>query len=247
MSADSTSNSATLDSAAVTKAPPVSHGNCRPAVWGRLFGQQIDNHYQAFADPRASGQVAGIQAGADLWRGSLIPGHSDTAGLYFAFGNGNVGVDGLVTNAAATAYVLQHTGSVNLNAYSIGGYWTHYGPGGWYIDAVLQGSFYNGNAATQFANLPTSGTGFTSSLEAGYPIPLPIFGPGFVLEPEGQIIWQRVSFDDANDGLGPVALGTTSDASGRLGLRGKWTINDPADGCGNLTCWPTSGATGARE
>jgi outer membrane autotransporter protein len=49
-----------------------------------------------------------------------------------------------------------------------------------------------------------------------------------VLQPEGQIIWQRVSFDDANDGLGPVALGTTSGASGRLGLRGKWTINDPA-------------------
>jgi outer membrane autotransporter protein len=197
-------------------------------VWGRLFGQQIDNHYQAFADPRATGQVAGIQTGVDVWRGSLIPGHSDTAGLYFAYGNGNVSVDGLVTNAAATAYILQHTGSLNLNAYSVGGYWTHYGPGGWYIDAVLQGSFYNGNAGTQFANLPTNGTGFTSSLEAGYPIPLPWLGPRFVLEPEGQIIWQRVSFDDANDSLGPVALGTTSGASGRLGLRGKWTINDPA-------------------
>ncbi|MGY8662713.1 autotransporter outer membrane beta-barrel domain-containing protein [Bradyrhizobium sp. UFLA05-109] len=212
--------------AAITKAPPVA--NCRQMVWGRLFGQQIDNHYQAFADPRASGQLAGIQAGADLWRGSLIPGQSDTVGLYFAYGNGNVGVNGLVTNAAATAYILEHTGSVNLNAYSVGGYWTHYGPGGWYIDVVLQGSFYNGNAATQFANLPISGTGFTSSLETGYPIPLPWLGPGFVLEPEGQIIWQRVSFDDDNDGLGPVALGTTSGASGRLGLRGKWTINDAA-------------------
>jgi outer membrane autotransporter protein len=28
--------------------------------------------------------------------------------------------------------------------------------------------------------------------------------------------------------LGAVGLGTTSGASGRLGLRGKWTINDPA-------------------
>ncbi len=228
LSGASTGCCATPDGAAIIKAPPVPYGNCRPAVWGRLFGQQIDNHYQAFADPRASGQVAGIQTGIDVWRGSLIPGHSDVAGLYFAYGNGNVGVDGLVTNAAATAYVLQHTGSVNLNAYSVGGYWTHYGPGGWYIDTVLQGSFYNGNAATQFANLPTNGTGFISSLETGYPIPLPWFGPRFVLEPEGQIIWQRVSFDDANDGLGPVGLGTTSGASARLGLRGKWTINDPA-------------------
>ena len=213
---------------AITKAPPIPYGNCQLAVWGRLFGQQIDNHYRAFADPRASGQVAGIQTGVDLWRGSLIPGHTDTAGVYFAYGNGNVNVDGLVTNAAVTAYVLQHTGSLNLNAYSVGGYWTHYGPGGWYIDAVLQGSFYNGNATTQFARLPTNGTGFTSSLEGGYPIPLPWLGPRFVLEPEGQIIWQRVSFEGANDGLGPVGLGTTSGATARLGLRGKWTINDPA-------------------
>jgi outer membrane autotransporter protein len=57
---------------------------------------------------------------------------------------------------------------------------------------------------------------------------MPVLGPGFVLEPEGQIIWHQVSFDDANDGLGPVGLGTTSGASGRLGLRGRWTINDPA-------------------
>jgi outer membrane autotransporter protein len=222
--ADAACLTGTFDSVVITKTPPV----CRPPVWGRLFGQQIDNHYQAYADPRASGQVAGIQTGIDLWRGSLISGHSDTAGLYFAYGNGNVGVDGLVTNPAATAYVLQHTGSVNLNAYSVGGYWTHRGPAGWYIDAVLQGSFYSGNATTQFASLPTNGTGFTSSLEAGYPIPLPWLGPRFVLEPEGQFIWQRVSFDEANDGLGPVGLGTTSGASGRLGLRGKWTIDDPS-------------------
>ncbi|UPJ53911.1 autotransporter outer membrane beta-barrel domain-containing protein [Bradyrhizobium sp. 200] len=226
--ADAVCLNASYNSVAITKAPPAPEANCRPTVWGRLFGQQINNHYQAFADPRATGQVAGIQTGIDVWRGSLIPGHSDTAGVYFAYGNGNVSVDGLVTNAAATAYILQHTGSLNLNAYSFGGYWTHYGPAGWYIDAVLQGSFYNGNATTQFASLPINGTGFTSSLEAGYPIPLPWFGPRFVLEPEGQIIWQRVSFDDANDGLGPVGLGTTSGASGRLGLRGKWTINDPA-------------------
>src|SRR5262249_40223966 len=157
----------------ITRTPAASD-NCRQqAVWGRLFGQQIDNHYQAFADPRASGQVVGIQTGIDVWRGSLIPGHSDTAGVYFAYGNGNVDVDGLVPNAAATGYVLQHPGSLNLDAYSFGGYWTHYGPAGWYIDAVLQGSFYDGNAKSRRANLPASGTGFISSLEAGYPIPMP--------------------------------------------------------------------------
>ena len=197
----------------------------RPAIWGRVFGQQIDNHYQAFADPRADGQIAGMQVGADFFRSdSLIAGHRDYAGLYFAYGNANVDVTGLVTNAAATAFVLQHTGNVNLNAYSGGAYWTHYGPSGWYTDLVLQGTSYNGNASTQFANLGTNGTGFISSLETGYPIPIPLLGPGFVLEPQGQILWQWISFDQGNDGLGPVSLGTMSGITGRIGLKGKWTI-----------------------
>jgi outer membrane autotransporter protein len=133
-------------------------------------------------------------------------------------------VDGLVTNPAATAYVINRTGTVGLNAYSGGAYWTHYGPTGWYIDAVVQGTGYDGSATTQFANLPLTGSGVATSLEAGYPVPLPWLGPSFVLEPQGQIIWQQVSFKEANDGLGPVGLGTTRGATGRLGLRGQWTI-----------------------
>ena len=192
--------------------------------WARFFGQGIDNSYQAFADPRASGWMGGFQGGVDLWRVSLLPGHRDVAGVYVAFANSDINVNGLVTNAAATGYVQTRTGTLGLNSYSAGGYWTHYGPSGWYLDAVLQGTYYNGNAITQFANLPINGSGFISSLEGGYPIPLPL-GPRFVLEPQAQIIWQQVSFGQANDGLGPVALGTTSGPTGRVGLRGMWTID----------------------
>jgi len=197
----------------------------RPAMWGRLFGQQIDNRYQAFAEPRADGRIAGFQTGFDVVRSdSLIAGHKDYAGVYFAYGNANVDVSGLVTNAAATDYVLQHTGRLNLNAFSGGVYWTHFGPQGGYLDLVLQGTSYSGAASTEFARLDTTGAGFTSSLEGGYPIALPMFGPGFVLEPQAQILWQYVNFDAGNDGLGPVALGTSSATTARLGLKGKWAI-----------------------
>jgi outer membrane autotransporter protein len=193
--------------------------------WARFFGQGIDNHYQqSLADPRASGWMGGFQGGVDLVRTSFLPGHRDVAGVYLAFANSDINVNGLVTNAAATANVLTHTGTLGLNGYSAGGYWTHYGPSGWYLDAVLQGTYYQGNAVTQFANLPINGSGFISSLEGGYPIPLPL-GPRFVLEPQAQIIWQRVAFNQANDGLGPVGLGTTSGETGRVGLRGMWTID----------------------
>ncbi len=191
--------------------------------WARFFGQQIDNRYQAFADPSTTGRLLGVQAGFDIWRGSFIPGHRDATGVYFAYGNTALDVNGLVTNAAGTGYVPTRTGTLDLYAYSGGAYWTHYGPGGWYLDAVVQGTAYTGNATTQFANLATDGSGIIGSLEAGYPIPLPL-GPRFILEPQGQILWQHTSFGQANDGLGPVALGTTSGTTGRLGVRGQWSI-----------------------
>ncbi|WP_184138916.1 autotransporter family protein [Paraburkholderia atlantica] len=193
------------------------------SAWARVFGQQVDNRYQTFTDARAAGSVVGVQAGLDLWRGSFLPGHHDASGVYFAYGNANVDVDGLVTNGQATGYVLNHTGSVNLNAYSGGVYWTHYGPSGWYVDAILQGTYYDGEATTQFARLPVSGSGIVTSLEAGYPFHLPL-GPNFVLEPQAQLIWQHVGINDANDGLGPVDPGSTSGVTGRLGVRGQWTI-----------------------
>jgi hypothetical protein len=34
--------------------------------WARFFGQGIDNRYQAFADPRASGWTGGFQGGVDM-------------------------------------------------------------------------------------------------------------------------------------------------------------------------------------
>jgi outer membrane autotransporter protein len=211
------------------KAPAEAPTDCLnagwgPSAWGRVLGQQIDNRYTAFADPRASGQLLGFQSGIDLWRGEWVPGHRDAAGIYVGYASANVDVSGLVTNEAATGYVLRHTGSLNLDAWSGAAYWTHYGPGDWYLDAVAQATHYEGAASTQFASLATTGFGILSSLEAGYPFRLPMFGPGFVLEPQAQIVWQRVSFDDANDGLGQVALGTTSGASGRIGLRGRWTV-----------------------
>src|SRR5580704_12637071 len=218
---------ATAPCALPTRKPAPAAAPCplfAPSVWGRFFGQRIDNHYQAFADPRASGNMGGFQGGIDLLRGSLTAGQTERAGLYGAFGDTSVNVNGLATNPAATAYLLERTGSLNLNAWSVGGYWTHVGPTGWYLDTVLQGTWYGGSASTQFARLDTDGTGFIASLEGGYPFSWPQLGPGFVIEPQGQILWQKVSFRHDYDGLGDVALGDTTGPSGRIGLRTKWTI-----------------------
>src|SRR5208282_6081943 len=36
-----------------------------PSVWSRFFAQSVDNHYRAFADPRASGNLWSFQLGVD--------------------------------------------------------------------------------------------------------------------------------------------------------------------------------------
>ncbi len=208
--------------------PAASPYGAVPSAWGRVFGEQIDNHYGAFADPRASGSIVGLQVGLDLWRGSVIPDQRDRAGVYFAHSNENAGVNGLVTNLAANAYVLQHTGSLNLEGWTIGGYWTHYGPTGWYLDAVVQGTFYDGATSTSFSHLSTDGSGLVASLEGGYPFPLPQFGPGFVFEPQAQIIGQWVGFDPNYDGMTQVALGSSSGATGRVGVRAAWRVENEA-------------------
>lgn len=193
--------------------------------WGRVFGQQIDNRYETFADSRASGQIFGLQTGLDLWRDSSAEGPHDAAGFYFAYGHSNADVDGLVTNDQATAYTLVHTGTATLNGYSLGAYWTHLGATGWYVDTVMQGTHFDGHAQTIYARLPVSGYGFDASLEVGYPIAL-AWGPNFELEPQAQFIWQHIDFGKANDGEGIVDLGATSGATGRLGVRGRWTVTE---------------------
>jgi hypothetical protein len=65
---------------------------------------------------RASGNLGGFQGGIDLLRGSLVAGHYERAALYGAYGDVSAGVTGLVTNPAATAYILTHTGSINLES-----------------------------------------------------------------------------------------------------------------------------------
>lgn len=195
-----------------------------PSAWGRLFASNIDNTYRAFAAPQAQGNLSGFQTGADIWQGELIPGHSDRFGGYIAYSNADINVRGLVTNAEATNYAMQHTGSLTLHATSAGAYWTHYGPNGWYLDGVMQASTYNGSASTQDARLDTKGVGFMGSLEFGYPFALPQLGASFALEPQVQAIWQHTAFSENNDGLGDVALGSTNGVTGRVGLRGKWQL-----------------------
>ena len=106
---------------------------------------------------------------------------------------------------------------MNADTTSVGAYWTHIGPSGWYVDGVLMSSWFNGSAQSdRGVGVDTDGSGITASLEGGYPIPI---AQDWVLEPQGQIILQHLDVDDQNDGFSTVNFDTDDSWTGRVGLR----------------------------
>ena len=84
-----------------------------PSVWGRFFGQAVHNNYQSLRRIPAPAAIweSFQEQGSIFCYGSLIAGQYERAGLYGAYGDVHADVNGLVTNPAATACILQHTGS----------------------------------------------------------------------------------------------------------------------------------------
>jgi len=208
----------------------------RLAVWGRIFGDtgsygrgfsgnaidrssEFDHH-----GPSYSFNYGGIQAGSDLLRRESSDGGHDVAGFYGGAGTARASVRS-VLNVGFGA----NAGSVAMEGYSLGGYFTHVGVNGWYVDAVLQGTRYDNIRATsnisESQTLKTNGWGWVASLESGYPIAL---GHGFVFEPQAQLVYQSLSFDNGADAFGRITFSDSNAAYGRLSARllQNWTLQE---------------------
>jgi outer membrane autotransporter protein len=186
-------------------------------AWGRVFGQQTREHFAQGARPDFDGTFAGFQAGADLLRWESINGHIDRIGFYVAQARASGTVHGSVD-----AFEGALAGHVDLDATSYGGYWTHLGPSNWYIDAVVQGTHFDGTP-TSIRGISTTAKGdaFAGSIEAGYPIPL---APWLSFEPQIQGIWQRVWLNDAMVPSATISFDRADVFTGRAGalLRGTF-------------------------
>lgn len=188
-------------------------------LWGRIFGKtgNVDVGSDSIAEavskfeehgPSYDYSLGGLQVGTDLLRQQDAGGTRDVAGLYV----------GLATARAEVEAVLgDEAGEASATAYAIGGYWTRSGDEGWYLDAVVQGTFNQLSTRTlEGQNLDTEGWAFAGSIEAGYPFHL---GEGWSLEPQAQLIYQIASINDAADDFGTVSFDDSSAAYGRVGVR----------------------------
>ncbi|MGF6756668.1 autotransporter outer membrane beta-barrel domain-containing protein [Paraburkholderia sp. GAS42] len=183
-----------------------------PASWGRIWGGHSTFREDGAASPGFDGSVFGAQAGQDLYADTRASGHRNHYGVFAGFARATGDVEGF-----ALGMPNLDAGHLSINAYSLGGYWTHIGPGGWYTDAVLMGSSLTMTPVSR-DNLgaTTHGTAVTGSLEGGLPIPL---SAGLTVEPQAQLIWQRLSINDLNDGVSTVSFNNGNTFLGRIGVR----------------------------
>jgi autotransporter family porin len=106
---------------------------------------------------------------------------------------------------------------LELKGDSSGGYFTHIGPSGWYLDAVAMQTWLSGDTVSvQDLGIDLSGDGFTASLEGGYPITI---RGNWIFEPQAQAIWQQIDFEDRRDLFSSIDYDDFDGVIGRLGFR----------------------------
>ncbi|PWK35283.1 autotransporter family protein [Cupriavidus plantarum] len=182
-------------------------------AWGRLIGMTGSRDGAANGiygnGPGYDYRFTGGQIGMDLWRRALDTGHRDTAGAYAAIGRASVDVNHFDGGNA---------GNDTLDGYTFGGYWTHYGPGDWYVDGVLQYTWYDvqANGHRGLPEMSTNGFAIATAAEAGYPLRL---ATDWVIEPQAQLIYQWVDLHDATDAGARIGFSDAQSLAGRLGVR----------------------------
>ncbi|MBN4667229.1 autotransporter outer membrane beta-barrel domain-containing protein [Pandoraea nosoerga] len=197
-------------------------------VWGRVFGQRVRNRWSGTVDASATGNLVGFQTGLDIFRRTTDSGHRDHAGVYLAYSDyHSESVRGFALGTQDLT-----VGQLSMNGPSVGGYWTHFGPSGWYLDAVFQGSWYDAKATSLYgAGLSTHATAYAGSLEAGYPVHFGRDGD-WLIEPQAQIVYQGVSVDRSRDQYSSVDWDAGAAWTARLGARLQYTKRD-----GRGTLW----------
>ncbi len=182
--------------------------------WARALGERLfHNAGGSFLDNGASYDysMGGIQAGLDIYADTPVIGPQNYVGAYLGYGRMDAGVEDVYGG---------ESGDVDMDAYSLGAYWTRYSTPdglGWYSDVVLQGTLYHARAKSDHdSSFSGKGRGVLASWENGYAFDL---GDNITLEPQAQLAYQYVTFLNTEDSYGSFAFSGGSSLRGRVGVR----------------------------
>ncbi|WP_159565754.1 autotransporter outer membrane beta-barrel domain-containing protein [Budvicia diplopodorum] len=178
--------------------------------WARIFGERGIRDSDSFSSrgPNYDYDSAGVQIGVGVFDHQQANGTLDKLGVYVGYGQIAADVEDMFNSKA---------GTINMDAYTVGGYWHHASPSRWYTNTIIQSTFYSADAKSTYGKqVNPDGLGLLASLEGGYSH---ILGNNWTLEPQAQLAYQLVSLDDAQDAYGKFSYGNTESLLSRAGLR----------------------------
>jgi len=193
-----------------------------PAAWDQLYGQASR---QAQTDVLAEGfatSAAGGLKGPAIMTLHSESGSTQRVGLIGGTSQIQGNSNGLFTTRAQSD---PNSDTLNLQGQSLGAYWSLIGPQGWHVDLTASGGRVNGFTRNeQGVRQATEGSAMTLSVEGGFPI---VLGDNWVVEPQAQLINQRITLDTPYAGSGNASSTDLSSWSGRVGakLKGSYDIN----------------------
>ena len=188
-------------------------------AWGRVLSTDIDVRQRGTVSPESKGRLTGFQAGTDLWADA-----NWRTGIYVGQLEGDVDVRGFASGIQGL-----RVGRSDLRSRYLGVYASWHNNAGWYTDIVLQGGQHR-YTARPLASMGSSGKGdsFLASLEVGKAFDI---GGGWRVEPQLQLIHQRLSMDGASISGAWITQDTHDGLIARAGVRIKGSI---ATGAGLL-------------
>jgi outer membrane autotransporter protein len=209
------------------------------AGWGRVYGKNLEQTWAGTVTPRLDGSLNGFQVGNDLFSSQTSGGQHQRVGFFVGHSRLQGDVDGFNEG-------FQHNsaGKIKLEGDSYGLYWTLTDPYGWYVDTVVMGTRFDGdNHSDRGVKLDNRGHALTLSAEAGYPLPI---SDTWVIEPQAQVIHQKISLDSQDDGISRVSFDSDGAWTGRLGarLKGRYQVSGlPVEPYLRANLWHTFSGT----
>ncbi|WP_460415438.1 autotransporter family protein [Pseudomonas sp. microsymbiont 2] len=189
-----------------------------PASWGQAYGGALRQQWSGTVSPSLDGNLYGFKVGQDVFAKVGDDGYRQQIGVYLSHARLDADVKGF-----ALAMKDRSVGDLKLDGDSVGAYWTLVGAQRAYLDIVLQYTKFDGRARSQRGDrINIDGHAWTASAESGYPIAL---SEHWTLEPQAQLIAQKVSLDSANDSVSRISHDAQVELTGRLGLRLEGTFN----------------------
>ncbi|MCX2898153.1 autotransporter outer membrane beta-barrel domain-containing protein [Pseudomonas mandelii] len=184
------------------------------AGWGRAYGKDLEQTWAGTVTPKFDGSIKGYQVGNDIFSSLTSGGQTQRTGFFVGHSSMKGNVDGF-----NQGFEDKRAGKIELRGDHVGLYWTLVDPTGWYFDNVIMATRFDGdNRSERGLKLDTRGHGLTLSSEAGYPFAVT---EKWVVEPQVQIIHQKISLDSQDDGISRVDFDSDGAWTGRLGARLK--------------------------